>query len=99
MVGTSFNLNTKIKIYTGYLVTVKRFVCITIIGTALILVGQSVMTLCLHPTQFTSLEIVLQGAVCLVVGTSLYISGILGLADGYENVAVGIFPLLKINWY
>lgn len=96
-VGTFFNLYTKTKIYTGYLVTVKRFVCIAIIGTALILVGQSVMILCLHPTQFTSLEIVLQGAACFVVGMSLYISGMLGLADGYESVAVEIFPLLKIK--
>lgn len=52
------------------------------------------MTLGLHPAQLHALAFFLQGSAGLIIGIAFAISGLLGLADGYETIAVQLRQLL-----
>ena len=63
----------------------KRFIFFFITGGLLAAVGQIVLVLGLHPAQFHSLALVLQGGAGLILGTAFAVSGLRGLADGHET--------------
>ena len=63
------------------------------LGVPLILGGHSVVSVGLHPYQ-TSFGVLVPGGAALVLGTALFVSGMLGLAEGYERLAVRVASLL-----
>ena len=65
----------------------KRFILITGIGAVALLGSHVSLSLGLHPDQLSSFGVLAQGCIVLVLGTSLFASGILGLAENYEKTA------------
>ena len=53
------------------------------------------MGLGLYPSALAPIATLFQGAVLLVLGTALFVSGMLGLAQGYEQVAGTLNHLLN----
>ena len=56
--------------------------------------GQIVLSLGLHPEHLASLRVVLQGSLGMVLGSAIIASGMVGLAEGYEQVAGRLHRLL-----
>jgi len=56
--------------------------------------GQIALSLGLHPEHLASFRLLLQGGLSLVLGSVVIASGMLGLADSYERVAVRLHQLL-----
>ncbi len=72
-----------------------RFLIVSAIGALGILVGQAVLGLGLYPGALAPVAALFQGAVLLIAGTALFVSGMLGLAQGYEQVASTLQHLLN----
>ena len=75
----------------------KRFIFIFALGALLIVGGQIALTVGLHPENLASFRVLLQGGLCLVLGAAIIGSGMLGLAEGYEEVAGHLGQLLGIK--
>ena len=73
----------------------KRFILITGIGAVALLGSHVSLSLGLHPDQLSSFGVLAQGCIVLVLGTSLFASGMLGLAENYEKTASRLFQLLN----
>ena len=72
----------------------KRFILIACIGAVALLGSQVSLSLGLYPGQLSSFGVLAQGCIVLVLGTSLFASGMLGLAENYEKTASRLFQLL-----
>ena len=71
-----------------------RFLIISSVGALGILGGQAILGLGLYPAQLAPLATLIQGCLLLVVGTAVFVSGMLGLAQGYEQAASALTRLL-----
>lgn len=71
-----------------------RFLIVSAIGALSILVGQAVLGLGLYPGALAPIAALVQGVLLLIVGTALFVSGMLGLAQGYEQVVGTLQHLL-----
>jgi hypothetical protein len=71
-----------------------RFLMLSTIGAIGMLTGQAVLGLGLYPTELAPVAVLTQGMLLLVSGTALFVSGMLGLAQGYEQVAATLTHLL-----
>ena len=72
-----------------------RFLIVSAVGALGILGGQAVLCLGLYPSALAPIATLFQGAILLVLGTALFVSGMLGLAQGYEQVAGTLKHLLN----
>ena len=72
----------------------KRFISAGLLGAILLMAGQLALTMGLHPERLAPLGHLVQGCAALIVGTALFISGMLGLADGYEGALERLCTLL-----
>ncbi len=72
----------------------KRFILVFAVGSALLLGGQVSLTLGLHPEHLAAFPVLGQGILGLVLGSALVVTGLLGLAEGYEKAAGRLRPLL-----
>lgn len=72
----------------------KLFIFAFAAGSALLLGGQTLLSLGLHPAHLASFPVLGQGVLGLVLGSALVVSGLLGLAEGYEKTAERLRPLL-----
>ena len=71
-----------------------RFLIISAVGALGILGGQAIVGLGLYPAQLAPLATLIQGCLLLVVGTAVFVSGMLGLAQGYEQASIALTRLL-----
>ena len=71
-----------------------RFLILSAIGAIGMLTGQAVLGFGLYPADLAPVAVLIQGALLLVSGTALFASGMLGLAQGYEQVATTLTHLL-----
>ena len=63
----------------------KRFVLITAVGAAALLGGPGFLAVNLFPGHLGSFGMLAQGCVALALGTAVFASGMLGLAESYEK--------------
>lgn len=75
----------------------RRFIALALFGGVATLVGHALVSLGLHPQQLAPVTALLQGCAVLVVGTALFATGMLGLADGYDRVATRVQDLLAVK--
>ena len=73
----------------------RRFIVLTIFGGLATLAGHALISFGLHPERLAPVAVLLQGSAILVVGTALFGTGLLGLADGYEKLALRVDELLR----
>ena len=72
----------------------KRFIFFFVIGSLMIAGSQIVLSLGLHPEHLASLRILFQGSLGLALGSAVAVTGLLGLAEGYEKIALQLNRLL-----
>jgi hypothetical protein len=75
----------------------KRYILIAAIGGCALIAGHLAVSLGLCPQQMAPLSRLAQGCVALVVGSALFASGMLGLAEGYERAAGQVRDLLGVR--
>lgn len=71
-----------------------RFLILSAVGALAILGGQTILGLGLFPAKLAPMATLIQGCLLLVLGTAIFVSGMLGLAQGYEQVATTLNRLL-----
>jgi len=76
---------------------VKRFLLIGAVGVALLIGGHAALSFGLHPDRLSPVASLAQGCLALIVGTALFVSGMLGLAEAYERVAGDLRELLPVK--
>ena len=59
--------------------------------------GHTGLSLGLHPDGLSPIGSLIQGCLALVIGTAFFVSGMLGLADGYERATGGLRELLPLK--
>ena len=62
----------------------RRFLFLTFLGGLSALVGHASLSLGLHPERFVPLAAVVEACIALAVGAALFVSGMLGLAEGNQ---------------
>lgn len=72
----------------------RRFFALTLFGGLAALAGHAAISLGLHPQSRLPALTVLEGCAALAVGTALFATGMIGLAEGYERVAARVTELL-----
>ena len=72
----------------------KRFLFLFILGALMIIIGQVSLGLGLHPERLASLRFLAQSSLGLILGSAVIASGMMGLAEGYENIADRMAQLL-----
>lgn len=72
----------------------RRFIVTGTVGAVLLMVGHLALSLGLHPERLSPIASLVQGCLALVMGTALFASGMIGLADGYERAAGALRELL-----
>ena len=72
----------------------KRFIFFFVIGSLMIAGSQIVLSLGLHPEHLASLRTLFQGSLGLVLGSAIAVTGLLGLAEGYEKIILQLDRLL-----
>lgn len=72
-----------------------RFIVLFAFGALLVACSQVALSLGIHPDHLASLRYILQSGAGLVVGVALAATGLLGLAEGYQQAARRIGPLLQ----
>ncbi|HJP29998.1 MAG TPA: hypothetical protein QGF95_05530 [Candidatus Latescibacteria bacterium] len=72
----------------------RRFIALTLFGGLAALAGHAVISLGLHPERLAPAVVLLQGCAALVVGSALFATGMLGLADGFEKLTGRVGELL-----
>ncbi|MFC1526178.1 hypothetical protein ACFL6X_05130 [Candidatus Latescibacterota bacterium] len=75
----------------------KRYILTTTLGSTALMVGHLALSLGLCPEHLAPLGSLIQGCLALVVGTALFASGMLGLAEAYERVAGEALDLLGVK--
>ncbi len=73
----------------------RRFLFLTFIGGLATLSGHASLSLGLHPERLVPLTAVLQGCSALAVGAALFVTGMLGVAEGYEKQSRRLAQLLR----
>lgn len=75
----------------------RRFVFVAGLGQMALMTGHIGLGLGLHPSRLASFGHLAQGCGGLVLGTALFITGLLGLAEAYERVSDRLGRLLRIK--
>ena len=73
----------------------RRFLLLTVVGAVALIGGPSSLSLGLYPDHLSSFGVLAQGCAALVVGTAIFISGMLGLVERYEKSASQVIQLLN----
>jgi len=76
---------------------VKRFVFVAALGQVALMSGHISLSLGLYPGRLASIGHLAQGCGVLVVGTAVFASGLLGIAQAYERAASKLGRLLPIK--
>jgi hypothetical protein len=75
----------------------KRYLLTAALGGTILMAGHLAVSLGLCPEQMAPLSSLAQGCVALVVGSALFASGMLGLAEGYERAAGQVRDLMGVR--
>ena len=75
----------------------KRFVIVAALGQVTLMTGHIGLSLGLYPGRLASIGHLAQGCGALVVGTAIFASGLLGIAQAYERAAGRLGRLLPIK--
>ena len=75
----------------------KRFIATVAIGATALLGGGIALAFGLHPEGLATLGALAQGCIALMLGTAVFSSGMLGLADGYDKVATRLDEFLQLK--
>ncbi len=74
-----------------------RFTFAFAAGSLLLCGSQILLNLGLHPEHSAPLAVLGEGILGLVLGTSLVVSGLLGLVEGYQKAAARVRRLLEVT--
>ena len=72
----------------------RRFLLLTFLGGLSALVGHASLSLGLHPERLVPLTAVVEACTALAVGAALFVTGMLGLAEGFEKQSARLAGLL-----
>lgn len=75
----------------------RRFIALTFLGALGVLGGHGAVSLGLHPASQAPLATLLEGCAVLVAGSAIFVTGMFGLADGYEKEASRLTELLAVK--
>jgi len=73
----------------------RRFLFLTFLGGLSALVGHASLSLGLHAERFVPLAAVVEACIALAVGAALFVTGMLGLAEGFEKQLARLAGLLE----
>ena len=72
----------------------KRFIFLFTVGALTLAGAQTALVSGIHPAHRASLRVIVQSSAALILGTSLAVTGLLGLAEGYQKTARWLGQLL-----
>lgn len=72
-----------------------RFILLFAFGALVVAGSQIALSLGIHHDHLASLPYILQSGAGLIVGTAMAVTGLLGLAEGYQHTARKLSPLLQ----
>ncbi|MEE3233617.1 MAG: hypothetical protein VX294_05565 [Candidatus Latescibacterota bacterium] len=76
----------------------KRYIFLLSIGAILCIGAQIILSIQVHPENGNALIDALPAIICLMVGGATTVSGLLGLAENYESLWIGLPELIETKY-